>query len=201
MSEIGYDSFADYILKKEKHKKTFVRGIKKRAPYSPKTDYYLQLRVRLKQICKKHDSLNTLDEMLSKLTNLNKKNGYPVLITKIKEFLAPKKYTWVDPSKKVIQYGDLAIRVNPELGLKIGNTIYFIKLYLKKTKITTEKINILKKIMQEAYSEIDENIHVAIFDVRGGNFYSIPINQNMELTYDLQKEASNWCKVWEELNN
>lgn len=201
MSEIGYDSFADYILKKEKYKKNFVRGIKKREPYSPKTDYYLQLRVKLKQICKKHYSLNKLDEMLSKLTNSNKKNGYPILIAKIKEFLAPKNYTWVEPSKEVIQYGDLVLRVNPELGLKIGNTIYFIKLYLKKTKITIEKINILKKIMQEAYSEIDENINVAIFDVRGGNFYSIPINQNMELPYDLRKEASSWCKAWEELDS
>lgn len=201
MGEVMYTDFAEYIIKKDKYKKNFVRGIKKRGPYSPKTDYYLQLRVTTKQTCKKLDNLNKLDEMVSKLTNSNKKNSYPALIAKIKEFLASKKYTWVEPSKEIIQYGNLAIRINPELGLRIGNTTYFIKLYLKKPKITMEKINILKKIMQEAYSKLDENIHVAVFDARSGNLYSIPIDQTMELPYNLNKEASNWCKDWEELDN
>lgn len=199
MSEIGYDSFADYILKKEKYRKNFVKSIKKRGAYDPRTDFYLQFRRSLKKACK-NCNLNLLDEMLSKLTNSNKKSGYPILVAKIKEFLISKNYAWAEPVKKIIQYDDLLLRVNPELGLELGDTTYFIKLYLKKPKITVEKINILKKIMQEAYSETEGNIQVGILDVRSGNLYSIPINQTMKLSYDLTKEASSWSKAWNELD-
>lgn len=200
MSEIGYDSFTDYILKKEKQKKKFVQSIKTRGAYSPERDYYLPFRRSVKRVCKKNDDLSKLDEMHSKLSDPRKKSGYTILIKNIKEFLQSKDYSWIDLDKATLFYGKLAISVNPELGLEIGNTKYFIKLYLKKPKITIEKINLLKKIMQDAYTNVDENIHVAIFDVRRGNFYSVPSQQSVGLTYDLDKEASNWCETWEELD-
>lgn len=194
-----YGSFVDYILTKDKSKNRFIKNFKKRGNYNAAQDFYLPLRTCLIQLCKKNKCVEELDTMYNKLSDERKKSNYTTVISKIKEFLQNEKYDWVQPDKLQIIYGGLEISVNPELGLKIGEQTHFVKLYFKKDKISQAKVNLLLRIMQDTYRQNEDNIIVSIWDIRNGLFYSNNANKNINIPYDLELEASNWIKAWEEV--
>ncbi|MBE7706867.1 MAG: hypothetical protein E7Z91_06470 [Cyanobacteria bacterium SIG30] len=41
-------------------------------------------------------------------------------------------YCWVTPPRNQVDYADLSLIVNPEIGLKIEDEEFFIKMYFKK---------------------------------------------------------------------
>lgn len=198
MKKILYGSFVDYILTRDKSKKRFIKNLKKRGNYNVAQDFYMPLRTCLIQLCKKNKSIEELDTMYNKLADERKKVNYASVISKIKEFLQNEKYLWVQPDKLQVMYGGLEISVNPELGLKIGDQTHFIKLYFKKDKISRVKVNLLLKIMQDTYRQNKDNIIVSIWDIRNGLLYSNSADENINIPYDLELEALNWLKTWEE---
>lgn len=199
MKKIMYGSFVDYILTKDKSKKAFIRKMKTRGNYSVAKDFYMPLRNCIIQVCKKNKSIDELDNMHNKLSDQRKKNSYAFVIAKIKDFLLNENYSWVQPDRVQIEYGGLDITVNPELGLKLDNKIHFIKLYFKIDKINQAKVNLLIKIMQDSYNNHCNDITVAVLDVRNGIFYTNNAKDSIEIPYNLDSEALNWLKTWEDI--
>jgi len=201
MKKITYGSFAEYILKKDKSKMRFVRNFKERKAYSVEKDFYKPLRDCILKICKQNKSIDELDNMHNKLSDARKKVCYAPTINGFKDFLQGRKYKWVNPERVILNYSDLDVIVNPELGLEIGNTLYFIKLHLNKERIPKEKVDLLMKIMQDSYKDSNKNIMVAVLDVRNGFFYTANIESDLKIPYKLDIEAQNWIETWNNLEN
>jgi len=193
MSSIIFERFADYILKKEKSKKNFVHKIINQGDYEAKKDYYLQLRIKLINLLKKNKSLEELDELISVVSS-KKTNNYRVLIENIQSFLKGRNYKWIDPQKGEINYSGLTVNVNPEIGLLIDGTTYYIKIYFKQQEISIKKVCILEKIMQDFCKEENNNVKLAVWDIKRCKMHFKDSQEIINIDYDLNKEALNWLR-------
>lgn len=195
--ECGFEKFAEFILKKDKYKRTFVKAEISKSEYRPEEDFYMKLRTRLKKIFRHNLSLNELDELL-KTINPKKLNCYEESIRCIKEFLQDKIYSWEPISNFKVEYAGLNIIVNPHFGLKINGALYLIRIHFKKNEISLKKIKILQKIMQNAYQNEADNIKLSIWDIRRCKFYSIGLNEEIHIEYNLPKLAEKWIEYTKE---
>lgn len=195
--ECGFEKFADFILRRDKFKKNFVKAEVNKTEYRPEEDFYLKLRTRLKKILRHNLSLNELDELLETISP-KKIKCYEESILCIKEFLKDKVCLWEPISKSEIEYGGLKIVVNPHIGLKINGILYLIRVHFKKDAIKPHKIEILQKIMQNAYKNDLENVKLAIWDIRSCKFYAIDLNEEIRINYDFEKSAEKWIEYAKE---
>lgn len=193
MAGLIFEKFADYVLKKEKFKKNFVHQVISQGKYEPRQDYYLQLRTRLISLLRKNVSLSELENIIANVSE-RKTSNYTILIENIQNFLRGKRYTWIEPIKNEIDYSGLIIKVNPEIGLEIDGTIYYIKMYFKQKEISIQKVGILEKMMQDACKTETTNVKLAIWDIRRCKIYSKDSQEEISINYDLQKEALSWLK-------
>lgn len=54
--------------------------------------------------------------------------------------------------------------------------------------------------MQDSYKDDEEEIIVSVWDVRNGILHSNNSKTNINIPYDLEAEAANWLKIWDELD-
>lgn len=193
MANLIFEKFADYVLKKEKYKKSFVHQTINQGKYEPQQDYYLQLRTRLISLLRKNIPLNELENIIGNISE-RKTGNYTTLIENIQSFLNGKRYKWVEPIKNEIDYSGLTIKVNPEIGLELDGTMYYIKMYFKQKEISIQKVSILEKMMQDACKTETVNVKLAIWDIRRCKIYSKESEEEISIDYDLQKEALSWLK-------
>lgn len=196
---IIYEWFANFIIEKPNKRKKYVNKIINKEPYNFAKDYYSVLRTKLVSFIKKNKSLIELNQMLKKI-NPKKQGHYEVLIDQIQYFMQGVKYTWVEPPKNIVAYSGLQVKVNPEIGVDINGEILFIKMYFKRPKISTEKVNIMLKIMQDSIKEDFPNAKVAILDIRRCELHKKEINDEINIPYNLEQEAKVWQKYVEEDN-
>ncbi len=190
---IVFEKFADFVIRKVNSRAKFVHRAINQSAYDPKQDYYLALRQRLISLLKKNTKLTALDELLKKV-NPRRFDNYELLINRIQNFMQGKNYKWVTPPRSEVIYSNLALTVNPEIGLKGGDKIYFIKLYFKKTTLDTNKLDIMLKIMQDAFKDDSPNADFAVWDIRRENFYDKNALEEIKIPYDLEQEAIAWIK-------
>ena len=81
-----------------------------------------------------------------------------------------------------------------EIGLKIEDEEFFIKMYFKKPDLKKDKVDILLKIMQDAYKEEFPNANFAVWDVRRGSLYQVKASDDIRVSYNFEQEAKNWLK-------
>ena len=193
MPDIVFERFADYLIKKIQHRKSYVKRIVNQKKYDPVEDYYLKLRQRLISLLKKQAPLSELDNIIKNLTP-KRIDNYEFLIYQIQLFLKYKKYCWVTPPRNQVDYADLSLIVNPEIGLKIEDEEFFIKMYFKKPDLKKDKVDILLKIMQDAYKEEFPNANFAVWDVRRGSLYQVKASDDIRVSYNFEQEAKNWLK-------
>ena len=86
MPDIVFERFADYLIKKIQHRKSYVKRIVNQKKYDPVEDYYLKLRQRLISLLKKQAPLSELDNIIKNLTP-KRIDNYEFLIDQIQLFL------------------------------------------------------------------------------------------------------------------
>ncbi len=200
MPECNFEKFAEFVLKKEKYKKSFVkREMSNNEEYGVEKDFYLKLRTRLKKILKYNLSLDELDSLIEEVSS-KKIPCYEKAIQCIKEFLQDKDYIWESHSKSEIKYGDLIIKVNPQLALRINNELYIIRIHFKKKEISRPKVNILLKIMQSAYQNDTNAVKLAVWDICQQNLYTLGIEEEIKISQNLEQEAAKWIKYEKDID-
>ncbi len=194
---IVFERFADFLIKKQQYKKSYVHNVIQKGIYKPEQDYYLKLRQKLITLFKKNIPLSELDNILKKIAS-TKFSNYEILIDQIQNFMQGKKYSWITPPRNAIVYAGLELTVNPEIGLNINNETYLIKMYFKKIKLDPTKARIMQKIMQDALKDETANIKIAIWDIRRGVLYDTQVDREIKVPYDFEQEALIWQKYAEE---
>jgi len=201
MIRISLTDFVDFVSSSGTPKLTKVKKAKKQdeTPYAPFKDFWKTLRDGIVEYHKSGGSdKSKLDNIMTRVRGKNKLARYPECIRAYKRFLGRKKFVWFDPPSDLKEIGGIQIRVNPEMGLRLGKNSHVIKLYFKQEKLSLRKVEIIRLLMQDAFAADTPNVNFAVLDVPRGRLISDrPINQDVLPL--LEGEATNFKTIWERI--
>jgi hypothetical protein len=190
MPSISLTDFTDYVLRVGTQKVTKVIEIYKRPEYDPATDYWRRLRSLISEF---HEG--NADQLSFAATGAGekKKTAYEDALKGYRSFLKKNPGSYFKPHKAAWNHHDLEIRINPELGWISAKGKTLIKLYFKKEKLTSSRVQVILALMKKSIGA--SKYEVAILDVRNGKLYSGP-SKNSGLDALLEGEATTFLAVW-----
>lgn len=198
MPEISLTEFVDFVIKAGTPKQTEVRRIKRQhlRGYHPSRDYWRKLRDGIVELHRNGYPKSFLDSVATAIVDKNKRRTYPELVKAYKKFLGRKAITWFEPIRGDWCYGDLCVRINPELGITIKGEDHLVKLYFKDTPLKKDRIAVISQMMLDGLSDDAEGLNVALLDVRKNKLH-IFAERDAQLVPLLEGEAMSFCRMYE----
>lgn len=141
MPNISLTTFVDFVIRSGTARLTYVRNAKRRygEEYDPAKDYWRGLRNRIIEMHQKEKERTWLDECMER-ASAKKKVNYAKGVAGYKKWLGRKEIHWVGYEGGVWEAGDLTVRVNPELALRINEEDHIIKMYFKSADLSKAKV-------------------------------------------------------------
>ena len=196
MPIISLTDFVDFAIAAGPSQLTKVREIFSRPEYDPKFDFWKPLREGIQNY---HSRGKKLEIVLTGLTDPKKINRYPAAVKGYKKFIGKKSPTWFKPPSVTWSYGDLNVRINPELGLDFNGTRFISKLYFKDERPTQQRLRVVFELMRIALP-LDGSMVPAVIDV--GNSKLIAAKTlGADLSPLLQAQALAFAHMWKALSN
>jgi hypothetical protein len=194
-------TFLDFTLMPDSQKVRKVRDAKYEE-YHPSKDYWKLLRDKIREIHSTDNDFSKLDDLLG-IVSKNRLNNYKAAIKSYKKFL--KKHQdiiWFDPPNKNWIYNELAISVNPEIGLYINGIPHLIKLYFKEDTTSAEIIlnksrasNIAYLMWERLHDECPPDTKFSILNVKKGRLVT-PDFDPYEQQLSLINSANSFIFIW-----
>jgi len=199
--KISLTEFINYVNTSGKAKATVVANAKLRREqgYLFFSDYWLQLREKIKEVHKNSLSQDQLFSVLEQIKEDDREN-YNLAIKGYCKFWGKKKIEWVKPPQMVCDLGNLEIKLNPELGLKINNKTYIIKLFTTaKKNIDKRHADLIISLMGQEMREKSETESIfSVLDIKRGKLFTLK-----EVDHDilslLKAEALSFESLWLDL--
>lgn len=193
MPDISITDFTDFVLKVGGTKITKVTELKKRGEYDPRTDYWKLLRDSIRDF---HEGKLEALSFGATGAHSRKETSYRDAIKGYKKFLNANPGAWFRPHPSEWHYEDLRVRVNPEVGLETAEKRLLLKLYFRKDKLTSSRVQVLLALMSEANK--NPSLRVGIVDVLRSRVYladaKMPAMQAL-----LIGEATTFLSIWNSL--
>ncbi len=200
MIEVSMTTFVDFVASSGSSRLTSVRQAKRAygEPYGPARDFYRPLREAIVAMHEAGAPEQSLDSALDNLTDPRKVAAYRECVTAYQRWCGQKRFVWVGTRSEDWQYGDLVIRVNPELGIRINGTAHVVKLYFKSTIPSKTKFETMFQLLRSGLQSGDASCRPAVLDVRRGKLIraSRPIEGIQAL---LEAEAAEFQTLWRRL--
>jgi hypothetical protein len=193
MPEISLTDFVDFVNKIGPPRLTKVKDIKTRPGYSPAVDYWKPLREAIRDF---HKVGKPLDPVLGGIEHTKKAGRYPAALTAYKKFLRRKQLEWFEPPVGTWTYGELQVRVNPELGLRLNGKGHVIKLYFKDEPLPRRRLAVVFQLMGIALQDkLDAGRSLAVLDVSNSKLL-LPDPKAPDVTALLIGEAAAFIAMW-----
>jgi len=188
--------FVDFVIKSGTPRITKVRQIKTRGDYDPAADFWKPLREAIQTLHRQGEDKSVLDRMLADLTDQKKKTAYPPLVKAYKKFIGAKDIEWFDPPGATWTYQQLSVRVNPELGVRIGDAPHVIKLYFKREPLSKRRVEAILYLMAcTLLGPSHAKRVIGVLDVPQARLIAPTIAvPNLDLL--LQSEAAAFVEIW-----
>ena len=199
MLDISLTTFVDFVIKTGTPRLTAIKRAKKQyiEGYSPATDYWRALREAIVELHIKNSKKASLDRVLKKVS-MSKAGNYSKCIEAYKRWLGNKRIKWIGCTTSVWSEESLSVRVNPELGLKIDDTKYFVKLYFKAGKPSKQKIDTILYLIQTKLPERYKYVTPAVLDVQRSKLFC-PTREITGIDALLAGEASAFVTMWDKV--
>lgn len=197
--DISLTDFVDFTIVNGSTRVAAVRALKKRGDYDPASDFWRPLRkgmVELHQAGRM--TVGELDAWLAIQTNEKRLPRFRDAVEGYKRFLAKRVSAWFDPPSSLWREGDLAVRVNPELGLDIDGKKTVIKLYFKNEEPTRARVQAVLAIMDiELGRKAGADAQFAVLDVNQGRLM-LPDGRwsKNDMKALLKAEAGAFVQLW-----
>ncbi len=163
---------------------------------TPRTDYWKPLRDRMARMHRRDEPMTVLDDLCADVPE-RKKQRYRTAVAVYKRFLRNKTLHWFAPPKSTWRHGDLAVRINPELGLIINGTPHLIKLYFREERLTKDKVAGLVQLMAtELGASQPANTVFSILDVPNNKLLT-----NQHYKPDLMPLVRGWALAFVQIYN
>lgn len=196
--KISLTSFIDFVHKTGTTRITLIRKLKSEygRDYERVTDFWRLLRNAIIKIHKDELPVSYLNHVIQGISNKTKLNNYPARIDNFKKWRGRKKIKWIGARTKIWKFDNLAIRVNPELGLNINGENYILKLYFKQKKLSRiTSATILHLIDKSSTGNRDKFIS-GILDLSAGKLITLKNKNKNDIESLLRGEASAFTSMW-----
>jgi hypothetical protein len=191
MPEISLTDFVDFTIKAGPAQFTKVKEIFGRGPYDPRFDFWKPLREGIQD---HHQLGKSLDSLLSGLKDQKKLNRYPDALKSYKKYIHKNKPGSFKPPSGIWSYGALKVRVNPELGFKIEDKKYAVKIYFKDETPTKQRLNLVFEVMRVSLVEVEP----AVLDLSSSRLIT-PKSGGENLQPFLEAQALSFLHMWKSL--
>lgn len=195
---LSLTDLVDIVSKSGTPKANKVKEVKGRETYSPATDFYKRFREGVVRIHSSNGDKAELKALLAQ-TDSKKLNHYPDLVTGYRKWWGKKTLTWFDPPGEVWSRHGVDVRVNPELGLLVGETPHVIKLYLKDDKLSKPRVSVISHLMTTALaSKVDNGTVLSVLDVRNSRLHQAGRSSPL-LNATLEAELAYVAALWRQI--
>lgn len=193
MPEISLTTFVDYTSGTGTGRITTVRKAKKQyeAEYNPAFDYYKQLREAIEKTVKKGWNAKDLQSRL-KSTHPGKIENYEICRKGFSKWVGRKSLKALKPISDSWTSGDLVVRINPELHVKIGDQPTAVKLHFKADPLSKAKLDVALHLLRQI---VPEKSDVAVLDVRRSKLF-VPTREIADIDALLVSEALALSNLW-----
>ncbi|KYG80121.1 hypothetical protein EV198_3683 [Roseivirga ehrenbergii] len=194
---ISATDLVDFSQRRGVTKVTKVKNVFEREPYSPEKDFYFRLRRKLISNLKGAKGAEDLLTFIENESDARKKPHFLAIVKGYIKFLKKKNVSWLVPNHADWNYkNELIIKVNPELGLLIGEEKYLVKLHFKDSKINSSEAQYILRLMEMSLCNgLYKGYKCALLDLRKGSFHAVNTKSIM-LDELLEAEAESFLKIW-----
>ena len=192
---LSMTEFVDVVLKSGTPKVTKIKEIKARNKYEPAHDFYKPLREHIISTHKNGGTKKDIDKIMGHISDNKKSNSYPMVIQGYKKWWGRNILQWTEPPKGIYSANGVEVSVNPELGLKVSDCNYFIKLYFKSDTLSKAKANIITNIMELQLRNVnDKNTIMSVLDIRNAKIFTY--NRNSGIKPLIDAELAYIANIW-----
>jgi hypothetical protein len=194
MIDISLTDFVDFTIKSGPAQYTKVKEVFARGEYDPRTDFWKPLRDCIREF---HKGKRALESVLIGLSDSKKATRYPQAVTGYTRFLKKNKpNVFTVPSWKWT-YGDLSVKVNPEVGFELADKKFAVKLYFKDEALTNLRLRIVFALMAEVIPA-GLGLVPAVLDVSSAKLrVGRPSDANLRPV--LEAQANSFVHMWRSL--
>lgn len=171
MNKISLTDFIDVVTKSGASKATKVANIKNRPAYSPASDFYRGVREKIVEVLESGGSKAVLDDAVDAAT-IKRKEHYKEAVAGMKKWWGRKELECFEPSKGDYGNGNIAVNVNPELGVYVQGVPHLVKLYFKADTLPKNHAMISTHLMETSLSDTcPEGTVMSVLDVKRGRLH------------------------------
>lgn len=167
--------------------------------YATYKDYWLKLREAIKNAHKKNLPKDVLVKVVDAVSD-DKKDNYAKAVSGYSKFWGKRTIEWVKPPQKTWAVGDMRVELNPELGLKIKDKTYFVKMFIRAKKdIDKRHADLILSVMEhELREKVGDDAIFMVLDVNRGKVFEYK-NKDPKLFVLMKNETKSFENNWREL--
>ena len=191
--------FITYKLKASTSSKiTYLRNVKNNGSYSPYTDYWRQLRQAIALVANNIENMEYLYTVVENADERYKDNYYRD-VSRFINYVKKNNVKFISVSKAKWTYKDLIVTASPEVGMKIGDEEYSVKIYYKVKKETEKWLakNIAPTLNLMRSANPMEKKTFAILNLQNGRLYSEDKFSRDPL--ELEVDADTLLDIWQKI--
>lgn len=199
--DVSMSEFADFHVLTGSPKVAKVRALKSRGDYEPATDFWRPLRNAITAYHARPDGdQRTLRDFLPTVTE-RRVARYEAAMRGHTRFIRNKSIKGYRAPSGTWSVGSLRVRVNPEVGLRIGDRRYIAKLYFKADVLSRARSQALIALMEEVLRpQVPSAVTFAVLDVANADLRTADGRSSIADTQlALRSEARAFIEIWEGL--
>lgn len=196
---ISLTEFVDFTLRRDLAKVTKVREIKYKRKYEPAVDLWKAMREGIVELHKggKVDTRG-LNAITAAQTHDLKLRHYPIAAAGYLKFLGRRPQDFFPPPQGIWKAGDLEVKINPEVGLRINGHPTVIKLYFKSPPLTTPRVQAsIGAMVAVLTNRADPETHFGVVDVKAGKLFGPDGRSSAaDVQILIKAEARSFVEIW-----
>lgn len=197
MIEISLTTFGDFLAASGRRKISTVRdarGLYEQA-YSPMIDYWKLLREGIVDFHAGRADTKRLETIVNN-SNSRKRGQFQEVLRSYLRWEKRVDWTWIEAESAFWEHAGIRVRCNPELGLRIDEDDYVVKLYFRSQKLRDLQVEATLELMSEALPGVRSGQRVAaLLDIRQGRLLKNR-NGRVETAALLRGEAAAFSEMW-----
>ena len=175
MVHITLADFLDFVSKSGSSKLSKVKRLKHRPPYRPRFDYYRPLRETIAAVHRAHGDRAAFDAALMAALP----EEFPIRSELLavgaayRAWWGRKQLGWFEPPRVIWTQGEIAITINPDLGLIVDGRPHLMKLWFRDVALEKRGLDVVFQLMEDATPGlVPPGTEVGVLDVRRSHLFS-----------------------------
>jgi hypothetical protein len=196
--DLSMSEFVDFHVLTGSARVAKVRALKNRGEYDPATDFWRPLRVAIVAFhLRPTGDARSLSDFLGPVSE-RKMGRYRAAMAGHQKFLRRREIAGSRAPSAPWNVGDLSVRVNPDLGLRVDGNQYLVKLYFKAEPLSRGRTQALIALMEEGLRpRVAAGLTFGVLDVPNASLRLADARSSMNDTQiALRSEAVAFVEIW-----